>query len=293
MVSLVVSPQSFLSYPKIWNQSFRVICDIAFKIFHEIAMVLQYFFVASILIYRFVPLIPSALPREQLKVRTFNIARLTLLKTCMASVWQPLSKEQFQEVGRLQNLSITRDIIYRPASGLCLGMGLVFLSRILLAKESWIEAAKEFEWGGDKTSVKVQALYDTLIKFKQTNLQQKNRGRDTPINHIDLLHHSIVQAVANFLHLEVAYPLRLDGRINEVSKQLEGMDEGSYLLQFPYHTVVLIKESKKVAIFDPSKGLAIMNKNQQGSTFPQLLGYYGYLEHVSLKVLSVTSKHDE
>lgn len=147
--------------------------DIACKIFRVIAMALQYAVVISSITLRHCRLLPSALPFKFLKMSSRNIASFYVLHKCLATAWTPLSKSLYSSIGYAQDLRITHDITYRPASGLCLAMSLTFLSEYLGTDkdsftDSLLAAAKVVQGGGTKICVKTQALYDALLGIQGT-----------------------------------------------------------------------------------------------------------------------------
>lgn len=91
----------------------------------------------------------------------------------MQTAWNPLSKSLFSPVGHAQGLRMTHDIIYDPASGLCLGMSLTFLSESLVHKKDVLSSAKVLQGGGTEICIKTQALYCALMGL-QGNISQKN-----------------------------------------------------------------------------------------------------------------------
>ncbi len=151
-------------------ESFRALCKIVGRIFLAMAMITQYADILASLTIRHWYWFSSTLQAEKLILFTRNIASLALLKKCFTTVLHPIPKNSFAHIGRQQGLRITHDIIYRPASGICLGMSLAFLSKYLLANEkdnkAILVAAQFIKQDRTETSVKLQALYDALTGIK-------------------------------------------------------------------------------------------------------------------------------
>lgn len=108
----------------------------------------------------------SSLPWKFLKLSSVNIAQFSALKICLHSAITPISKHALKRIGRAQGLRATQDLTYLPASGICLGMSLSFLSQLFLQKrgeDPLIFSAKKMRSGGTEMSVKIQSIYEMLI----------------------------------------------------------------------------------------------------------------------------------
>jgi len=333
-------------------------------IFREIAMALQYTLVLiSCTIYH-LPFLPSSLGRT-LKVSSRNIAGLNALGHCLATAWHPLPRTLYNDIGRTRGLRVTHDITYQPASGLCLAMSLIFLSKYLLGEEAndttnLLAAAEVLRTDEKVTSVKLQGIYDALlgingaIKAEEKdffcavlqgrtlvfqldwkyellvsieafmavqnhlgtlrqfifddlenrnveitpdiyaltleldafwNLQQYPAGKK-----FDSIHHAIIQTLADELELEMTNATRLQGMVADVEEKLINLALGSYLVQFPNHTIVLVKTKDHLALFDPNEGLGLSPVGQQHEAVAQFLDYYASVDLVSLNVISIEPK---
>lgn len=139
----------------------------ACAIFRALAMAIQYSLMCLSVTVRHWRWLPNAKPLKFQTVPTWNIASLQLLPQCFKTALRPFPKELYRHIGPKQGFRITHDVIYRPASGLCLGMSLTFLSQYLAGKgsstDNLLAAARLFRRGGTEMSVRVQAIYDTLM----------------------------------------------------------------------------------------------------------------------------------
>lgn len=146
----------------------HVIYHIAYRIFREIWMAVQYVNALTCITLRNWFWSYKAIPAKYLVIQTQNIAALQVLKTCFASAWQPFPKERYHLIGRSQGFRVTHDMMYRPASGLCLGMCLTFLAEYFSITEgtdraNLLAAAKVLQSGGNETCVMIQSIYDALM----------------------------------------------------------------------------------------------------------------------------------
>lgn len=142
----------------------------AIAIFRIFAMALQYLVVKLSVTLRHWHWMPSALPKNNIKVVSRNIANFSVLQKCLSTAWRPYSKNLYQEMGLTNGLRITHDIIFRPASGLCLGQSFNFLSEYFLSKEvgdvnQFISAAHRVQGNENVLAIELQAIYDGLIAF--------------------------------------------------------------------------------------------------------------------------------
>ena len=119
----------------------------------------------------------SSLKRENRIVKCRNAASVSALFSCLATLKNPLPKSDFEEVGRMQGLLVTHDISFHPASGLCLGVALRFLSEYAAAvgseRSRIIQAARSIQGGADRVSVCLQSLYDALLGMKGKSDRQE------------------------------------------------------------------------------------------------------------------------
>lgn len=155
------------------------IYEIAFAIFREMSMVVQYAIVATSTAFHHWCYLPSAVPRQYLQVSSWNIGHPKVLEKCFTSIWHPFPKENYHDIGRAEGLRITHDISYHPANGLCLGMSLIFLAKYLMAKRgndlaALLAAAKAFQLGGKESCVRIQAIYDALMGV-QGNIRKEEK----------------------------------------------------------------------------------------------------------------------
>ncbi|MCE2982052.1 MAG: hypothetical protein LW832_00660 [Parachlamydia sp.] len=135
----------------------------AAKCFDSLAMTLHYAaFLPGCLLHRIFR-IPGALPYGAIQMHSFNLASVKTFLVCLQTVWSP--KEKFYEVGSREGLHVSHAITYEPAGGLCVGQSLTFLSNYF-KNGDLIEAAKVLRYGGNKSSVRVQALYEALLGIK-------------------------------------------------------------------------------------------------------------------------------
>lgn len=146
------------------------IYELACAIFRVVAMALQYATVAFYVTFKHLPLFPSALPSENLIAVSRNISNLAVLRTCLTTAWSPEPQTHYQNLGlgEEKGLRITHDIILRPASGICLGKSMTFLSEYRLATGKGMlanlrSAAKKVEGESNEISIRMQALYDALM----------------------------------------------------------------------------------------------------------------------------------
>lgn len=137
------------------------------QVCRQIFMLVQYAVVAASIFLRHFYWIPSTIRFKDRNVFSFNLASLETLPKCLHTVSQPIPKAHFQGVERNYNLRITHAVTY-PATGCCLGMSLAFLSDYLHQSKTLLEAAQKLRWGANETSVKTQALYNTLLGSKGT-----------------------------------------------------------------------------------------------------------------------------
>lgn len=243
--------------------------ELACRIFRELALILQYSVVLASVTFSHLPCFPSAIPAENLKVASRNIGSLAALKKSFQIAWNPLPKEQFA------TLRILHDIVYKPASGLCLGGSLFFLS-LLKEKQNLDAATKTFQWGAPETAVKMQALYDALLD-----------GASTTKNHDDTIHAAIIQSIAQILGFERAEFRTMHGDTVLVSKELIRLAEGNYLIQFMNHTVAFVKTPQCQAVFDISEGLGIALPDQE-RMLAQLLKFYGTGDWTYFKLIHIS-----
>lgn len=264
--------------------------EIATAIFRVSAMALQYIVVKVSVTFRHWHWFPSALPHNNVKVSSRNIANINALPKCLATAWNPCSRSLFQEIGPPQGLRVTSDIIFRPASGLCLGKSFLFLSEYLFSKEReandrLINAALAVQEDIHEKSVELQAIYDFLIGAKGTVISKEKNSRTRN----DMAHQAILQAMGHYLHLDVKGSIRLSGNISSIREQLETFETGNYFIQFalPQHTIVFVKAEGYIALFEPNEGLAIFEGTDQQRGLSQLLEYYESNDMISLKLVAI------
>lgn len=333
-------------------------------VFRQLAMCFQYVGLFGCIFIRHCRCIPSALPRSKIEVFTPNIASLPMLIQSLKTVWHPIPKNQFQEIGTSAGLRVSHDIVYRPASGLCLGMAFTVLSEYFQSKEvdtkeRLLASARVLERGGNETSVKVQALYEALIGvegsiaysdkvlfskiLKKENIQPSEiKGKEwvrgvkaffsssenreslrqfvlndlekrgveitadlyAPILELDAywyrkqnpdaynndpLHDTIIQTVAKTLQMDIKSSMRIRGGIDKVVDELKSLDEGNYFIQFPQHTILLVKTEEGLALFNATEGMAWIEIKDQEEALVQLLGFYGQNDRVTVRILEVVS----
>lgn len=148
----------------------------------------------------------------------------------------------------------------------------------------------------------------TLRQFVLEDLESKNRMISPAIYTLTLeldafwhhtqhpnefkyecIHHSIMQVVAGLCHLKLGAIESLPHNVNEAVNILEKLPQGSYLLQIPSHSLVLVKVGDVIALMDPNEGMGLFCAYQQEEVFSHLLQYYGENSDVSCKVLPVFS----
>lgn len=332
-------------------------------IFRTLAFVIQYGVVWASIFCRHWSWLSSPIPANDLKVSSRNIATLRAFAKCLKTSLYPISKEEYSGIGQSAGLRLTEDLIYRPASGLCLGSSLAFLSQVMSVDSNdesvFLSAAQSVREELDETVVKLQAVYDALIganvkvpqqdinlfrqilqgnapspgieneelsslavsielflklenppqTFRQFILDDlENSGAEITsslyalILELDVfwhmqehpgenkylsVHAAIIQTVAHLVGLEIHQGARYEGEIAFVSEQLASLDEGGYLLQFKDHTVVLVKTSDLMALFDPSEGLGLVIHEDQDEALSHLLSFYGSNGLASVKALKV------
>lgn len=170
-------------YPKLPLKPLNNIYNYAITFFRLMVTAIQYVVVRISIFERKWFWFDAAIKKKNLRVPSQNIASLAVLPTCLSSVLWPLHKGHYRHVGLKEGLRIHHDIIYRPASGLCLGMSLTFLSAFLSEKNeeplsALTKAAMLLQKGGNKTSVAIQALYDALLGVQGTiDAHQRNECR--------------------------------------------------------------------------------------------------------------------
>lgn len=169
MMFPIVSPKidsQFWQLTEIYFSS--VVYKMACAIFRVIAMTFQYAVVRMIAAVRHLKCFSSALPFKNLIAVSRNVSNLNVLRTCLISAWSPEKKDAYQGIGDTQGLRMTHDIILRPASGICLGKSLTFLSEYRLGKNDTVSAnlkaaVERVEGSSNETCVRMQAIYDALL----------------------------------------------------------------------------------------------------------------------------------
>jgi len=160
----IQKPISTKTAPSFPSRVYRVACGI----FRLMTMSVQYGFMTFSILEKRWFYFSSSIANSDIKVKISNIANFEALLSCCKSAFQPIPKIVFKNIGIEQGLRITHDIIYKPASGLCLGISLVFLSKYLSIQENTtaknlVDSAKELASGGNPTSVRLQAMYEALL----------------------------------------------------------------------------------------------------------------------------------
>lgn len=214
----MISPIIDLNYrsPEFVRQKTIAPCssiyEVAYAIFRVIAMALQYIVVKASVTFRHWRWFPSALPEENLKVASRNIANLSVMQKCLSTAWCPCSKSMYQEIGRAQGLRITSDLIFHPASGLCLGKSFIFLSEYFASEEiedidKLVAAAQAVEGDENERSVELQAIYDSLIGIQGTvESNERNfflkciQGKRLPLQ--ETSHPELLASIETFLSIE-------------------------------------------------------------------------------------------
>lgn len=172
-----------LPFPAVVSEPLNAIYHYAHLIFCLMFTATQYVVVRMSIFERKWFWFRHAIKWKNLIVPSQNIASLKVLPTCLSILMHPLPKMNYLHLGIREDLRIVHDIIYRPASGLCLGMSLTFLSSFLSKNEgdalvNLKYAASLLKNGGTETSVEVQALYDALLGLEgKINEREKNECR--------------------------------------------------------------------------------------------------------------------
>ncbi len=127
-------------------------------------------------------------------------------------------------------------------------------------------------------------LYALILELD--TIWSLSNDKDEIKNHS--VHLAIVQAIANFLKLEVQRSIPLSGSIISVRDQLKKFQPGAYLIQFFNHSVVFIKNQDHSALFDPNEGLGLFDEADLDQGLLQLLKFYGSGESISLRTYAQT-----
>lgn len=157
-----------LPFPTHSPSLLRTLFERVYTVFLAIIMLVQYAVVWLSVHCRHWKWLPSAIDSNNLKVPSRNIANLKGLLTCLKTLFYPIPQEELSQVGRKEGLRVVHDLIYRPASGLCLATALTFLSQVLPVEKTTDEffflcAAQGLKRDHDETIVKIQSTYDALI----------------------------------------------------------------------------------------------------------------------------------
>lgn len=162
-LSTVLSSIERLSQSPLFLHYSETAYKFALTIFHEIHLTVEYVVgVSSIVSKRIFPF-SRAIPKEFLRVRTYNIASLRTFFKCFSTAWKPVNKNDFPFQGLTHGLRITHAIAFRPTQ-LCLGICLDYLSD---ASEDLVKA-KKYAYGANEQSAKIQALYCALLGLQGT-----------------------------------------------------------------------------------------------------------------------------
>ncbi len=189
-----------------------ILYEMAHAIFRIIAMAVQYATVRLCLTVRHWCWFSSALKQQNIYMSSRNFANLEGLQKCFVTAWHPDLKVVYEEMGRTQGLRITHDIVYHPASGICLGKSMTFLSQYVLAEgtddiANLLLAAQAVEGKSNEMCVKLQAIYDGLMGI-QGRVQSQERDffckvlqRKNPV--LPFIHHQeLLSSIEAFLDLE-------------------------------------------------------------------------------------------
>ncbi len=170
-VSLAVHQPCSIKEPSLFSKNtskLYILYEVALVTIRQITMSLQYAFVLASVTLKHLPFLPSAIHMKNLRLRWLNISTFSGFKICLSTIRKPIPKRNFYNIGRKQGLRIVNDITYRPASGLCLGMSLVFLAHYLSFNKGQIStkllsSINNLQKDWDLLSIKIQAMYDSLI----------------------------------------------------------------------------------------------------------------------------------
>lgn len=146
------------------NAVYHIVCDI----FRALSMCIWYAVAATdLFVYKW-QWFSTAIDHRHLKVRCSNIAGFGEFFECLKTAMFPLPRQQYQSMGRNQDLRVTHDLILHPSGGLCLGVSLDFLSHYFIQmdgtiQEKLIMAANGLDEDGKARAVRLQALYSSFL----------------------------------------------------------------------------------------------------------------------------------
>ena len=103
------------------SETFRSLCKIVCRIFHAMAMAIQYADILASITIRHWCWFPSSLEAEKLVIFTRNIASFEMLKKCFKTVVHPIPKNIFNPIGRQQGLRMTQDHFIGPLAAFAWG----------------------------------------------------------------------------------------------------------------------------------------------------------------------------
>lgn len=171
--SLLCRWPDFCHHDKTESQWPHSIYLMACNVFRALAMSIQYAYVFGDILARNWLWYPfsiqsSSIQSKFIQISSRNAAHPQLFLKCFRTALRPVDKSEFHHVGRERGLRITHDLIWKPASGICLGICFTFLSEYLNGQHSssranLMAAAKILHWGGAISSVKTQAIYLALL----------------------------------------------------------------------------------------------------------------------------------
>lgn len=159
----MISTYSFKSYP-----SKKGLIEMATTVLKAFAMSVIYAYsfgdiIARNWIYPWTPL-----KSKYIDVPTYNIAAPFAVPACLKTIWNPLTKKQWDKNYHKQGLRLTHSLSWKVSGGICLGISFSFLANYLhskanFSKETLYTVAKTLRYGGTASSIKTQTIYEALI----------------------------------------------------------------------------------------------------------------------------------
>lgn len=227
------------------------------------------------------------------------------------TLWFPLPKEEFSEVGQNYGVKVCSSVRMSPFRGrLCVGMSFAFLRDFLKIEEpSFADrirlTADSFSMGADARATLLQTLYENLLA---TGCAPSKRALDRARATASACHthdREVLMTQAEDLDVEGYAALlevsassdyssirddakRAIARALGLSLEQQGPNheftEGGYLLSIGRHCVAVVKEGEEFCLFDPDIGASILEKEGLLSRIDFLKSRYSPVD--SIRVFS-------
>lgn len=256
-------------------------------------------------------------PLKHLEESSWNIGKLSDYHLSISSIWNPLFAEK--EIGIEQGLRVVSPIRY-PSTGLCLGKSLAFLGErktsaarvqgiynCLLGTQGSIKNEERMFFRKILNQERVEGFQTAFPELLET--VQRGEGRvdrkfvfadlekkKVPITpnlyslvleldgKYDEVHTAIIDATARTVGLKVRKFIHLQGKVEKINSEINTFPEGNYLIQFFNHSIALKIKSNQFFLLDPNHG-----KSSHPEDLLNLLTYYAFYDHVSVRILTLDS----